>query len=552
MSTITTKDGVEIFYKDWGPKNAQPIVFHHGWPLSADDWDTQMLYFVQKGYRVIAHDRRGHGRSSQVSDGHDMDHYAADAAAVVAHLDLRNAIHIGHSTGGGEATHYVARHGKGRVAKLVLIGAVPPIMVKTSANPGGLPIEVFDGLRQQLAANRAQFYRDFVERPLLQLQPAGCEGVSRRDRELVAPGDDGRCEGALRRHQGLLGDGLHRGPEDHRCADARHAWRRRPDRPDRRFRAALREAPQERHPEGLREVPARHVHDACRRGQCRPSRLHQELNWRLWLVAQPSQTRACGPRTRRFGMKIVVIGGSGLIGSKTVAILRQGGHDVFAASPNTGVNTITGEGLKEAMAGTQVVIDLSNSPSFESNAVLEFFETSGRNLLAAEGAAGARHHVALSIVGTDRTPDNGYFRAKVAQENLIKASGIPYTIIRSTQFFEFLGGIAASSTDGSTVRLSPGMFQPIAADDVAAITAEVAIGPPRNGTVEIAGPERVPFNEMVARYLKAIGDPRTVVSDPEARYFGGRVEERSLVPLGEARLGSIDFSEWLRRSQART
>ncbi len=251
-------------------------------------------------------------------------------------------------------------------------------------------------------------------------------------------------------------------------------------------------------------------------------------------------------------MKIVVIGGSGLIGSKTVAILRRGGHDVLAASPNTGVNTITGEGLKEAMAGTQVVIDLSNSPSFENNAVLEFFQTSGRNLLAAEGAAGARHHVALSIVGTDRTPDNGYFRAKVAQENLIKASGIPHTIIRSTQFFEFLGGIAASGTDGSTVRLSPGMFQPIAADDVAAITAEVAIAPPRNGTVEIAGPERVPFNEMVARYLKAIGDPRTVVSDPEARYFGGRVEEQSLVPLGEARLGSIDFNEWLRRSRATT
>src|SRR5437867_2638734 len=152
MSTVTTKDGVAIFYKDWGPKNAQPIVFHHGWPLSADDWDTQMLYFLEKGYRVIAHDRRGHGRSSQVSDDHDMDHYAADAAAVVAHLDLRAAIHIGHSTGGGEATHYVARHGKGRVAKLVLIGAVPPIMVKTPANPGGLPTEVFDGLRRQLSA----------------------------------------------------------------------------------------------------------------------------------------------------------------------------------------------------------------------------------------------------------------------------------------------------------------------------------------------------------------------------------------------------------------
>ncbi|HEY7550865.1 MAG TPA: SDR family oxidoreductase [Hyphomicrobiaceae bacterium] len=248
-------------------------------------------------------------------------------------------------------------------------------------------------------------------------------------------------------------------------------------------------------------------------------------------------------------MKIVVIGGTGLIGSKAVAILRQGGHEVVAASPNSGVNTITGEGLKEAMAGAQVVIDLANSPSFEDKAVLEFFETSGRNLLAAEAAAGIRHHVALSIVGTDRS-DNGYFRAKVAQEKLIKASGIPYTIIRSTQFLEFLGGIAASSTDGNKVRLSPGLFQPIAADDVAAIVADVALAAPRNGLVEIAGPERAPFNEIVARYLKAVGDPRKVVRDPEARYWGGRVEERSLVPLGEARLGRIGFDEWLRRSQA--
>jgi uncharacterized protein YbjT (DUF2867 family) len=248
-------------------------------------------------------------------------------------------------------------------------------------------------------------------------------------------------------------------------------------------------------------------------------------------------------------MKIVVIGGTGLIGSKTGAILRRGGHEVVAASPNTGVNTITGEGLKQAMAGTQVVIDLANSPSFEDKAVLEFFETSGRNLLAAEAAAGIRHHVALSIVGTDRS-DNGYFRAKVAQEKLIKTSSIPYTIIRSTQFLEFLGGIVASSTDGNIVRLSPGLFQPIAADDVAASVADVALAAPRNGIIEIAGPERAPFNEIVARYLKAVGDPREVVSDPEARYFGGRVDERSLVPLGEARLGRIGFDEWLRRSQA--
>ena len=249
-------------------------------------------------------------------------------------------------------------------------------------------------------------------------------------------------------------------------------------------------------------------------------------------------------------MKIVVIGGTGLIGSKTVAILRQGGHDVVAASPNTGVNTITGEGLKEAMAGAQVVIDLANSPSFEDKAVLEFFKTSERNLLPAETAAGVRHHVALSIVGTDRS-DNGYFRAKVAQEKLIENSGIPYTIIRSTQFLEFLDGIADSSADGNIVKISSrGLFQPIAADDVAAIVADVALAAPRNGIIEIAGPERAPFNEFVARYLKAVGDPREVVRDPEARYFGGRVEERSLVPLGEARLGRIGLDEWLRRYRA--
>jgi len=250
-------------------------------------------------------------------------------------------------------------------------------------------------------------------------------------------------------------------------------------------------------------------------------------------------------------MKIVVIGGTGLIGSKTVAILRQGCHEIVAASPNSGVNTITGEGVKEAVAGAQVVIDLANSPSFEDKAVLEFFETAGRNLLPAEAAAGVRHHVALSIVGTDRMPDNGYFRAKVAQENLITASGVPYTIIRSTQFLEFLGGIAGESKDGNVVRLSPGLFQPIAADDVAAIVADVALAAPRNGIVEIAGPERAPFNEIVARYLKAVGDPREVVRDPEARYWGGRVEERSLVPLGEARLGQIGLDQWLRRSQPR-
>src|SRR5436305_4542690 len=246
-------------------------------------------------------------------------------------------------------------------------------------------------------------------------------------------------------------------------------------------------------------------------------------------------------------MKIVVIGGTGLIGSKTVATLRQGGHEVVAASPQSGINTITGEGLKEAMAGAQVVVDLANSPSLDDKAVLEFFETSGRNLLAAEAVAGVRHHVALSIVGIDRS-DNGYFRAKVAQEKLIKTSGIPYTIIRSTQFLEFLGAIAASSSEANIVRLPPALFQPMAADDIAPIVAEVPLATPRNGITEIAGPERGPFNEIVARYLKAVGDPREVVGDPEARYWGGRVEEHSLVPLGEARLGRIGLDEWLRPS----
>ncbi len=245
-------------------------------------------------------------------------------------------------------------------------------------------------------------------------------------------------------------------------------------------------------------------------------------------------------------MKIVVIGGTGLIGSKTVAVLREDGHEIVAATLTGDVNTVTGEGLKEAMAGAQVVIDVSNARSFDRQAVLEFFETSGRNLLAEEAAAGVRHHVTLSIVGTDRVPGQGYYRAKVAQEKLIAVSGIPYTIIRSTQFLEFLGDIADASTDGSVVRIAPGLLQPIAADDVAAVVAEVALANPRNGIIEIAGPERAPFNEIVARYLKAVGDPRKVVKYPGARYFGGRLEEKSLMPLGKARLGLLNLEQWLR------
>jgi uncharacterized protein YbjT (DUF2867 family) len=247
-------------------------------------------------------------------------------------------------------------------------------------------------------------------------------------------------------------------------------------------------------------------------------------------------------------MKIVVIGGSGLIGTKLVNRLRQNGHDVVAASPNSGVNTITGEGLAEALAGAQVVVDVANSPSFEDRAALEFFETSGRNLLAAEAAAGVGHHVALSVVGTDRLLENGYFRAKMAQEKLIKASKIPYTILRSTQFFEFVSGIAQSGTVGQTVHVSPALVQPIASDDVAAALADVTVGAPVNRTVEVAGPERVRLDELVGRFLRATQDPREVVTDVHARYFGAELNDQSLTPGDNPRIGSTRFEDWLSRS----
>ena len=244
-------------------------------------------------------------------------------------------------------------------------------------------------------------------------------------------------------------------------------------------------------------------------------------------------------------MKIVVIGGSGLIGTKLVNRLRKQGHEVVAASPKSGVNTITGEGLAEALAGAQVVVDVANSPSFEDKAVLKFFETSGRNLLAAEKAAGVRHHVALSVVGTDRLLESGYFRAKMAQENLIKASKIPYTIVQSTQFYEFVGAIAQFSTVGQTVRLSSALAQPIGSDDVAAAMADVAVGPPVNGTIEIAGPERIPLDQFVGRFLTATQDPRKVVTDAHARYFGIEVNDQSLTPGKNARIGPTGFEGWL-------
>ena len=247
-------------------------------------------------------------------------------------------------------------------------------------------------------------------------------------------------------------------------------------------------------------------------------------------------------------MKIVVIGGTGLIGTKLVNKLRQSGHEVVAASPASGVNTITGEGLAEALAGAQVVVDVANSPSFEDKAVLEFFETSGRNLLAAEAAAGVGHHVALSVVGTDRLQESGYFRGKMAQENLIKASKIPYTILRSTQFFEFMRGIAQSGTVGQTVHLSPALVQPIVSDDVADAMADVTLGAPVNGTIEIAGPERVRLDELVGRFLRATQDPREVVTDVHARYFGVELNDQSLTPGDNPRIAPTRFEDWLSRS----
>ncbi len=247
-------------------------------------------------------------------------------------------------------------------------------------------------------------------------------------------------------------------------------------------------------------------------------------------------------------MKIVVIGGTGLIGKKLVNKLSQNRHEVAAASPASGINAITGEGLAKALAGAQVVVDVANSPSFEDKAVLEFFETSGRNLLAAEAAAGVGHHVALSVVGTDRLLASGYFRAKMAQENLIKASKIPYTILRSTQFFEFVSGIAQSATDGQTVRLSPALVQPIVSDDVAAALAEVAVGKPVNGTVEVAGPERIRLDELVRRYLSANQDARTVTTDVHALYFGTELSDQSLTPGDNPRVGQTRFNDWLSRS----
>lgn len=250
-------------------------------------------------------------------------------------------------------------------------------------------------------------------------------------------------------------------------------------------------------------------------------------------------------------MKIVVIGGSGLIGTRLVNRLCQREHEVIAASPRSGVNTITGEGMASALSGAQVVIDASNSPTFEDKAVLEFFEASGRNLLVAEAAAGVRHHVALSVVGTERLQESGYFRAKSAQENLVKSSPVPFTIARATQFFEFLGSIAEGSAVGQTVPLPSALIQPIAVEDAADVIADIALAPPVNEILEIAGPERIPLNEIIARYLEATHDPRPVVFDPEARFFGASLNDQSLTAGDRAHLGATRFEDWLQRSRTK-
>lgn len=246
-------------------------------------------------------------------------------------------------------------------------------------------------------------------------------------------------------------------------------------------------------------------------------------------------------------MKVVLIGGSGLIGTKVAERLRNKGHTVLQASPQTGINSVTGEGLAQALSAADVVVDVTNSPSWEDKAVLEFFERSTTNLLRAERDAGVRHHVALSIVGAERSPDNGYFRAKVAQETLIKKGDVPYTIVRSTQFLEFLGGIADAAMVDQEAHVSPGAFQPIAADDVADFVAEAALASPLNGSLDIAGPEKAPLSDFIARYLAVSGDDRKVVVDPAAKYFGSTVDDQSLVPIGPAKLGKFDFQTWFSR-----
>jgi non-heme chloroperoxidase len=493
-----------------------------------------MLFFAQQGYRVIAHDRRGHGRSSQTAGGHDMDTYAADVAALVSALDLREVIHVGHSTGGGEAARYVARHGAGRVAKLALIGAVPPVMVKSPSNPDGVPIEVFDTLRANLAANRSACYWDFIV-PFYSYNRPG-----------AVVNEQVRLNWW---RQAMMG-----------AANAQYLCIKAFSETD--FTDDLR----------LIEAPILFMHGGddqivpiatsaqvgiklAQRGALKvyPGQPHgmatthaDVINSDLLYFIEATQSVAA----KADVMRIVVIGGSGLIGSKLVKLLRSKGHDVVAASPATGVNTLTGQGLAEALAGARVVVDVANSPSFEDDAVMDFFRTSSGNLLAAEMVAGVQHHVALSVVGTQRLGDSGYLRAKAAQEDLIRASSIPYTILQSTQFFEFIERIAREAFDGDAYRLSPALMQPIVSDDTVAALGDIAVASPMNATVEVAGPEAIPLNELAREVLRAKGDSQKVIADPHARYFGVELNDESLTPGPGARLGSVRFGDWLRQSMA--
>jgi len=529
LNMITARDGAQIFYKDWGPKDAQPIVFHHGWPLSADDWDNQMLYFLGQGFRVIAHDRRGHGRSSQTADGHDMDTYAADVAALVSELDLRRAIHVSHSTGGGEAARYVARHGKDRTAALVLIGAVPPILVRSAANPNGIPIEVFDNLRAGVAANRAGAYWDFIVAFYGYNRPGAVANDQIRSNWMR----QAMMGGAHPQHACIKAFSETDFADDLRAIEAPVLFLHGED--DQIVPVAI-----------SAQVGAKLVKHATLKVY--PGLPHGMATTHAELINADvlhfirAQVRASEAR------RIVVIGGSGLIGSKLVDLLRRKGHEVLAASPETGVNTLTGQGLAEALAGAEVVVDVANSPSFEDKAAMDFFLTSGRNLLAAETAAGVKHHVALSIVGTQRVVDSGYLRAKAAQEALVKSSKVPYTILQSTQFFEFIERIARGALDGEVYRLSPALMQPIVSDEVVAALADVALAPPLDATIEVGGPEAIRLTELAREVLTAQEDPHQIVADAHARYFGAELDDRSLIPGRAARLGSLRFGDWLRQS----
>ena len=448
----------------------------------------------------------------------------------------RDITAVGHSTGGGEVARYIGRHGTARVAKIVLISAAPPHLAPTERDPEGLPPEAVNGLLGGMFADRSEFYRNLAS----QFYGANREGANvsqgvldqfwswsmqsglKSSYECVQSLADSDFTDDLEKFDvpTLLLHG-----EDDQVVPVGNSMK---------SARIIKNAKDIYYPGAPHGITATH---------------QDEINAELLaflqkLVAVDIQ--------RRFVMKIVVIGGTGLIGSKLVDMLRGHGHEAVAAAPNTGVNTMTGEGLAEALVGADVVVDVSNAPSWEDAAVLEFFETSTRNILDAEAAAGVGHHVALSIVGTERIAESGYINAKVAQEKLIENSSVPYTIVHATQFFEFAVRIADGATDGDTVRVPPVLIQPMAADDVAAAVCDVALAAPLNSTIEIGGPEPLRFEVFVREGLRAVEDQRVVLPDPQARYFGARLDERSLVPGDGARLAATRFDDWLSQRAPRS